>query len=58
MTKKLLIKGYIPKKGNKGYQPIIPSNAPASGDSTPPGGYAPKGTGESPTNTPAPPGDE
>ena len=48
--------GYAPVK--KGYQPETPATIP-TGDPAPEAGYVPTSSeGDSPTNNPAPPGDE
>tara|TARA_R110001599_G_C12043752_1_gene641423 strand:+ start:671 stop:853 length:183 start_codon:yes stop_codon:yes gene_type:complete len=56
--KKTINEGYIPQKGDRGYQPSKPVPKP-SGDPTFTNGYIPTTSGgDNPTNKPAPPGDE
>jgi len=53
--KQPLNEGYVPEIIERGYQPQQPI---PTGDPEPQSGYIPTGTGDNPTNTPMPPGDE
>lgn len=54
MTEKkdLIIEGYQPQDGSRGYQPA------QTPDSDFKGGYQPTNTGDNPSNNPTPPGEE
>ena len=50
--------GYVPINNQRGYQPQTSPATIPTGDPEPQSGYVPTGTGDNPTNTPSPPGDE